>query len=66
METIEFLAVISIAIMCWLFCTSFFFCSVSKKDDDRPTIITKLFVAIFIGWIITPITLGLKFRVINN
>lgn len=61
METVELLAVISIAIMCWLFCTFFFFSSVFKEGDDKFAIITKLIVAIIIGWIMTPIALGIKF-----
>lgn len=60
METIEHFAIISIAIMGWLFCTSCFFVGMCDENDTIFDQLVKLFVAILIGWIITPIYFGVK------
>lgn len=57
METI---AVICIAIMCWFFCTFYFFGFLYEEDDSFSVKIFEYFLAMFIGWIATPIILGLK------
>lgn len=60
METIEFFAIISIAIMCWLFCTSCSFVGMCDENDTIFDQLGKLILAILFGWIITPIYFGAK------
>lgn len=57
METI---VVICVGIMCWLFCTFYFFGFVYEEDDTFFDKILKYIIAMFIGWIATPIIVGLK------
>lgn len=58
METI---AVICIAIMCWLFCTFYFFCCLEEEGDTFFDRLPKFITAMFIGWIVTPIALGINY-----
>ena len=58
METI---VVICIGIMCWLFCTFYFFCCLEEDDDTVYATISCFILAMIIGWIVTPIILGINY-----
>lgn len=62
METMLSTAIICIAIMCWLFSTFYFFeCLYDEKNDNPSDKISKFIVAALVGWITTPIILGIKY-----
>lgn len=63
METIEFLAVISIPIMCWLFCTFYTFGALYKEKDNIFVSTIKLIVSILFGWLVVPMVLGIRLGV---
>lgn len=58
METLESFAIFMIAIMCWLFCTTYCFIGMCDENDKIFEKLITFFVATFIGWIIVPIYLG--------
>lgn len=65
METMSLVAVTSIAIVClfflhWLFCVIYFFGFLYDKDDDVFLNTSKVILAILIGWVVTPIILGIE------
>lgn len=60
MGTILSTAIICIAIMCWLFSTFYFFGFLYEENDDHFDKISKSILAALIGWIATPIILGIE------
>jgi len=54
------IVIICITIMCWLFCAFYFFCCLEDDNDIIYDKLSKFIVAIIIGWITTPIILGIK------
>lgn len=61
METLEFFAILMIAIMYWAFCTSHLF--MCMCDDDDYSFFYKLCIFVYsmiMGWIIVPIKLGIE------
>ena len=57
METI---VIICVGIMCWLFCTFHFFGWLCDDDDTFFDELFEFIVAMCIGWVATPIILGIK------
>lgn len=60
METILSTVIICIAIMCWLFSTFYFFGFLYEENDDHFDKISKFILASLVGWICTPIILGIE------
>lgn len=60
METILSTAIVCVAIMCWLFGTFYFYGFLFEENDDHFDKISKSILAAFIGWIATPIILGIE------
>ena len=58
METIAFISVIFVAIICELYCTFWFVCTIERNYDPIYIRCLKFILAILVGWIITPILLG--------
>jgi hypothetical protein len=61
METIEFFAILMIAIICWLFCTTYLFIGMCDENDKIFDKLGKFLIATLIAWIIVPIYLGVVF-----
>ena len=53
-------AIICIAIMCWLFSTFYLFGFLYEKSDNHFNKISKFILAVLVGWICTPIILGIE------
>ena len=60
MEIVVLIAVINVAIMCWLFCVVYSFSFMEEEKDNISNTLFKAILAIFVGWIVTPIILGFK------